>query len=81
MTTLNHPIVENFSGMDPFEKRLEQLLSPREANPEFVEKLKYRLQSQPMITLETRRKIKAFWFLAAGLFVGALIIFLTTRKR
>jgi hypothetical protein len=62
--------------IDAFENKLGSLLSPRQANPEFVQKLKYRLTYQPDIVLETRKKYKAVWIMAAALFSGGLILFI-----
>jgi hypothetical protein len=81
MTVLTNKPFESIAGADPFEYKLEKLLSPRQANPEFVKNLKHRLLTQPKITLETRRRYKAFWIIAAGLFAGAMTIFLFSQKR
>jgi hypothetical protein len=61
--------------LSEFEGQLGRLLSPRQANPEFVQTLKKRLTTNPQITLETRRKYKTIIVLSAALFSGALIIF------
>jgi hypothetical protein len=65
----------------PFENKLGRLLSPRRANPEFVQNLKHKLLTEPAITVEIRRKYLAFWVIAAGLFAGALTLFLVSRNQ
>ncbi|MEI8133337.1 MAG: hypothetical protein WCG34_12965 [Leptolinea sp.] len=81
MTAVPHQSSEAITDTDPFEYKLERLLCPKQANPEFVQKLKNRLLAQPRITIETRRQYKAFWVIAAGLFAGALAVFLFSQKR
>jgi hypothetical protein len=58
------------------ESKLGELLSLRQANPEFVKKLKTRLMYEPSITLERRRTYKAIWILAVALFSGGLLAFI-----
>ncbi len=58
------------------ENKLGKLLSPRQANPEFVQKLKTRLTSDPRITLEAKKQYKALWILAVALFSGGLLLFI-----
>ena len=81
MTVLPHQRFKLPIDADQFEINLERLLCPRQANPEFVQKLKHRLLVQPRITIETRRQYKAFWVIAASLFAGALAVFLFTQNR
>jgi len=81
MTTLVKGSHKMNEGVDIFEGRLEQLLRPRQANPEFVSTLKKKLMTTPEITLETRRSYTAFWIIAVSLFMGALTVFLFLRKR
>jgi hypothetical protein len=61
--------------LSEFEGQLGRLLSPREANPEFVQTLKKRLTTNPQITLETRKQYKTILIICAALFSGALIVF------
>jgi hypothetical protein len=61
---------------DSLEDKLGKLLSPRQANPEFVQKLKYRLTYEPGIKLESRKKFKALWILAIALFSGGFLLFI-----
>jgi hypothetical protein len=79
MTVLAKKTFETLSD-DPFEFQLERLLRPRQANPVFVSSLKRKLLTQPRITVENRKQYKAFWIVAAALFVGALTVFLLTLK-
>jgi uncharacterized protein involved in exopolysaccharide biosynthesis len=72
---------ESVEDRDPFENTLQKLLTPRQANPVFVKKLKNRLLSQPYITVEKRKQYKAFWIIAAGLFSGVLALFLLSLRR
>lgn len=58
-----------------FEGQLGRLMSPRQANPEFVHTLKKRLITNPQITLETRNKYKTILIFSAALFSGGLILF------
>lgn len=81
MTSLVKGAQKKIEGFDIFEGKLEQLLHPRQANPEFVSTLKQRLLTTPEITLETRRSYTAFWIIAVSLFIGALTVFLFIRKR
>lgn len=80
MTVLQKKPFEFKNNDDPFENKLERLLSPRQANPEFVKSLKHKLLNEPRITVEVRRKYMAFWVIAAGLFAGALAFFLISKK-
>jgi hypothetical protein len=61
--------------INSLETRLGNLLSLRQANPEFVQTLKTRLTYKPRITLEVRKKYKALWFCAVALFSGGLLVF------
>jgi hypothetical protein len=79
MTILTNKSYESITA-DPFEFQLERLLKPRQANPVFVKSLKSRLLTQPRITIENRKQYKAFWIVAAALFIGALAVFLLTQK-
>jgi len=81
MTVLPNQRFIPSADADQFEYKLERLLCPRQANPEFVQKLKHRLLVPPRITIETRRQYKAFWVIAASLFAGALAVFLFTQNR
>jgi hypothetical protein len=58
-----------------FEGQLGRLMSPRQANPEFVQTLKRRLTTNPQITLEKRKKYKTILIFSAALFSGGLILF------
>jgi ABC-type phosphate transport system permease subunit len=62
--------------LNDLEGQLGRLLSPRQANPEFVQTLKKRLTTTPQITLETRRQMKTILILSAALFSGGLILFI-----
>jgi ABC-type phosphate transport system permease subunit len=62
--------------LNEFEGQLGRLLSPRQANPEFVQTLKNRLTTTPQITLETRKQMKTILILSAALFSGGLILFI-----
>ncbi|NMB53408.1 MAG: hypothetical protein GYA15_01795 [Leptolinea sp.] len=66
----------NNSDIHYMENKLGELLSPRQANPEFVQKLRTRLMVEPSITLERRRTYKAIWILAVALFSGGLLAFI-----
>jgi hypothetical protein len=79
MTILANETCESITA-DPFEFHLERLLKPRQANPVFVKSLKRRLFNEPRITIEKRKQYKAFWIVAAALFIGALAVFLLTQK-
>lgn len=61
--------------LNELEGQLGRLLSPRQANPEFVQTLKRRLTTNPQITLETRKQMKTILILSAALFSGGLILF------
>lgn len=61
--------------LNELEGQLGRLLSPRQANPEFVQTLKRRLTTNPQITLETRKQMKTILILSAALFLGGLILF------
>jgi hypothetical protein len=63
------------NDMTDFEGQLGRLMSPRQANPEFVQTLKKRLTTNPQITLETRRQYKTILIFSAALFSGGLILF------
>ncbi len=58
------------------ENKLGSLLSTRQANPEFVQHLRFRLTTEPMITVETRKRYTALLIMATALFSGSLIIFI-----
>lgn len=60
------------------ESQLGKLLSIRQANPEFVQHLRYRLTTEPSVQLEKRNRLKAFLILAVALFSGGLIIFIAS---
>jgi hypothetical protein len=62
--------------IDSLENKLGKLLSPRQANPEFVQKLRYRLTFEPGIKLESNKKYKALWIMAFALFSGGLVLFI-----
>lgn len=64
------------NNIDSIEERLGTLLSPRQANPEFVKKLKYRLTSEPAIKLESNKQLNAVWILTSALFFGGLLLFI-----
>jgi hypothetical protein len=80
MTILENKQFGINNSPDQFEYKLERLLSPRQANPEFVQSLKHKLLAQPNITVEARKQYMAFWVLAAGLFAGAMAFFLLSKK-
>ena len=63
------------NDLSDFEGQLGKLLSPRQANPEFVQTLKRRLTTGPQTTLETRKQYKTILILSAALFSGGLILF------
>lgn len=63
------------NDLSDFEGQLGQLLSPRQANPEFVQTLKRRLTTGSQTTLETRKQFKTILILSAALFTGGLILF------
>lgn len=64
------------TDINSLETTLGNLLSLRQANPEFVQRLRTRLTYKPRITLETRKKYKALWICAVALFSGGLLIFI-----
>lgn len=68
------PPIEN-ADVSGLEDRLGKMLSIRQANPEFVQKLKYRLIYDPEVRIEARKKYTAIWILAAALFSGGFIVF------
>jgi len=80
MTILTEKRFVLSDDVDSFEFQLERLSRPRQANPEFVKKLKHRLLTKPRITVENRKQYKAFWIIAVGLFAGALAVFLCSQK-
>ncbi|BCY19111.1 hypothetical protein hrd7_29600 [Leptolinea sp. HRD-7] len=63
------------NDLSDFEVHLGQLLSPRQANPEFVQTLKRRLITVPQTTVETRKQFKTILILSVALFSGGLILF------
>ncbi len=54
------------------------LTPPRlvQPNPEFVRRLKHRLTTQPVVTVEHRTEAAVFVILAVALFSGALLVWL-----
>jgi len=64
------------------EDQLEAAFGPLSARPEFVQRLKSRLVSDPEIILEEYRgKAAVFVVVAMGLFSGALIVWLVFALR
>jgi hypothetical protein len=64
------------------EDQLEAAFGPLSARPEFVQRLKSRLVTDPEIILEEHRgKATVFVIVAMGLFSGALIVWLVFALR
>lgn len=64
-----------------YENRLQRSLHPVQPDPEFITKLRSRLTTSPSIILDTRSSRKAFIIISAGLFSGALLIWLLRQIR
>lgn len=64
----------------PTEEELEgellSTLAPVRPNPEFVNRLKRRLTTEPVIVIERRTEAAVFVVLALSLFTGALLVWL-----
>ena len=61
--------------------RLQSLLGPIDARPEFVQGLKTRLVTKPAIAVEHRGQATALVIVGAGLFAGALLVWFLFRLR
>lgn len=61
--------------------RMWSMLGPIEARPEFVEGLKTRLVNKPAIAVEYRGRATAIVIVGAGLFLGALVVWLVFRLK
>lgn len=66
------------NDINNLENQLGKLLSLKQANPEFVQHLRYRLTTEPVVQLEKRNKYKALLILAVAMFSGGLIIFIAS---
>jgi hypothetical protein len=65
---------------DELEQQLLNNLNPVKPDPEFVSHLRYRLANPDNVTLEKRSQISILLILiAAGLFSGAMVVWLLRR--
>lgn len=65
------------------ENRLTETLKPVSPNPAFIDSLKHKLASGSASTILERKPVDHYGYLAIGLglFAGALIVWLTRRKK
>ena len=70
MTEMKH------SSMFNFEQKLSRMIKPVKPDPVFLNSLKTRLSHSPSILLETSKKQIGLAIFGAGLFTGALILWI-----
>lgn len=63
------------------EKRLTDVLKPIKPNPEFVGRLKTTLGNKSAVVIERTTHTIAYLVIGAGLFSGALLMWLLRRKK
>ena len=56
-------------------------LNPVEPDPEFVTRVRHRIESRPAMVLESRTFWEAYVIVASGFFFGAVLLWLTGRNR
>jgi hypothetical protein len=67
--------------LDELERKLEFSLYPVQPDPQFVHRLQTRLATPATVVLEDPVRTGAFLIIAAGLFIGALLVWLLQRLR
>lgn len=71
----------DFPQYPGLEKKLANVLKPIAPRPEFVGRLKNSLGSTPTVVIEKTANTIAYLVIGAGLFSGALIMWLFRKKR
>jgi hypothetical protein len=56
-------------------------LNPVEPDPEFVSRVRHRIERRPTMILEARTFWEIYVIVASGFFVGAMLLWLTGHKR
>jgi hypothetical protein len=79
MLDLDEPILKS-KPVGNLEFALLSSLNPVEPDPEFVTRVRHRIESRPAMVLETRTFWEAYVIVACGLFLGALLVWLTGRS-
>jgi hypothetical protein len=59
---------------EDLEGHLLSSLGPIQPNPEFVQRLKTRLTTEPVVTVERQSQLLAFVVMGLGLFFGAFLV-------
>ena len=75
-TAISNKSLQMESDVEQF---LSAYLNPVEPKPEFVDRLRHRFQTRPVMVLEHRTFWGVYLIAAGGLFFGALLAWLAQR--
>lgn len=80
MLDLDGPVLKSYPVRD-LEFALFSSLNPVEPDPEFVTRVRHRIEKRPAMVLESRSFWEAYVIVATGFFLGAVLLWLTGRRR
>jgi LPXTG-motif cell wall-anchored protein len=73
--------MDEYTYLNSLEKRLSESLRPVRPDPSFIHSLKERLSQNTNVMLEKPASNNGLIMLGIGLFAGALILLLLSRKK
>ncbi len=80
MLDVDGPVLKNYPVTE-LEYALFSSLNPVDPDPEFVTRVRHRIERRPGMVLEPRTFWEVYVIVVSGLFVGALLLWLTGRRR
>lgn len=80
MLDFDRPSLKNRQVGD-LEFALFESLNPVEPDPEFLTRVRTRIETRPSMVLESRTFWEAYVIVASGLFIGAILLWLFQLRR